>query len=57
MLQSKQGKAQRWISTQVLYGVDTSDPEPANWKPFGELAEKYAAAAESKKPKAESKTD
>jgi hypothetical protein len=57
MLQSKQGKAQRWISTQVLYGMDTSDPEPKNWKPFGELAEQLSAYADSKKSKADAKTD
>ena len=56
MLQSKQGKAQRWISTQVAYGMDTSDPEPANWKPFGYLAEQAAAKAAEKSPKSDGKT-
>lgn len=32
-----------WLPTQVRYGIDTSDPEPANWKPFGELAEQQSA--------------
>lgn len=42
------GKPQRsssWLPTQVMYGIDCSDPEPANWKPFGQLHEKLQAEA------------
>lgn len=38
----------KWLPTQVMYGMDTSDPDPANWKPFGELAEREAEAAAKK---------
>lgn len=45
MLRSKAGKSQRWLANQVWDGMDTSDPDPANWKRFGELAELEAEAA------------
>lgn len=37
-LQPKPKAGQKWLPTQVLYGVDTSDPDPNNWKAFGQLA-------------------
>lgn len=53
MLKAKAGKAQNWLPSQVAYGVDTSDPDPANWKPFGYLADEAdEAAAAASAPKA-----
>lgn len=34
-MKGKQGKTQNWLPSQVTYGVDCSDPDPANWKAFG----------------------
>jgi hypothetical protein len=57
MLRSKQGKAQTWMANQVVYGVDTSDPDPNNWKPFGQLAEEESAKSERKPARADDKKD
>lgn len=38
-LTPKPKKASAWISSQVVYGMDCSDPDPANWKPFGSAVE------------------
>lgn len=47
-LTPKPKKAMAWLPTQVAYGMDVSDPDPANWYAFGELHEqKQAAAAKS----------
>lgn len=34
-LRPKARGATSWLPNQVAYGIDCSDPEPANWKPFG----------------------
>lgn len=39
MLRGKPGKAANWLPTQVFYGIDTSDPEPERWQPFGSIYE------------------
>lgn len=41
-----------WLPNQVAYGVDCSDPEPKNWKPFGSLVDDQQAAASKQKPSA-----
>lgn len=38
---TKAGSA--WLPSQVEYGMDCSDPDPANWKPFGRIADELAA--------------
>lgn len=48
-LQAKRGKPMNWLPNQVDYGMDCSDPDPANWKPFGQAVDQEAAAA-AKKP-------
>lgn len=45
MLRPKPRGSVAWLPSQVVYGVDTSDPNPANWTPFGEHAEVMEAAA------------
>jgi hypothetical protein len=44
MLRGKPGKTQSWLPNQVAYGVDTSDPDPKNWKPFGDELERVQRA-------------
>jgi len=46
-----------WMSNQVLYGIDTSDPDPKNWKAFGLVAEQAEAEKAKKSPKAADKSD
>lgn len=48
-MKGKPRAAQNWLPNQVAFGVDTSDPEPANWKPFGDA---QLVQAESSKVKA-----
>lgn len=55
MLKGKNRAAQTWLPTQVLSGMDVSDPDPANWRPFGteheaaqELAKHEASKSSSK---------
>lgn len=45
-LKGKPTKAQRWLPSQVLYGMDVSDPDPANWKPFGQIADELREKAD-----------
>jgi len=40
-----------WISSQVLYGIDTSDPDPKNWKAFGQAVEQAEAEKSKQAPK------
>jgi len=51
----KSQKAQAWLPTQVAYGMDTSDPDPANWKPFGLAHEQEQAQKAKAAPKTEPK--
>lgn len=44
-MKNKPGKSVAWLPNQIDYGMDVSDPDPSNWKPFGRLAD---AAAEEK---------
>jgi len=53
----KAGKRAAWISTQVAYGMDCSDPEPKNWKPFGYAYDQAVTANDKKKPESSNKTD
>lgn len=46
-MKGKPQRTQNWLPTQVLYGMDCSDPEPKNWRAFGELAEQATARAAS----------
>lgn len=41
----KAKKATSWLPNQVAYGIDCSDPEPANWKPFGYQVDQAQEAA------------
>lgn len=52
MLKNKPGKSVAWLPNQVAYGIDTSDPEPANWRAFGSQAD----ADQVRKAPADSKT-
>lgn len=54
-LQPKFGKRQSWLPNQVDYGIDCSDPDPANWKPFGHRVAEVEASAEKPKKSADSK--
>lgn len=56
MLRSKQGRSQNWLPSQVEYGVDCSDPDPSNWKPFGTRAEELEQKPAKPKASADSKT-
>lgn len=56
-LSPKPKKAHAWLPSQVVYGMDCSDPDPANWKPFGEAAEQVADAAAAVKVKPAPKSD
>lgn len=52
-MKNKPGKSYAWLPSQVQYGMDVSDPDPAKWQPFGEyhdrqLADKAAAAKNGK---------
>lgn len=51
MLQGKRVKSQKWLPSQVAYGMDTSDPDPSKWQPFGELHEQAVEAAKHSAPK------
>lgn len=50
-LMGKPRGAQNWLPSQVLAGMDVSDPEPKNWKPFG-VAHDKRAAGEAREAKA-----
>lgn len=41
-LTPKPKTATAWLPTQVYYGMDCSDEDPKNWKPFGQAAEQLA---------------
>lgn len=56
-LKPKATKSAAWLPTQVAYGVDCSDPEPKNWKPFGELVDQQQTAAAKAKGAAAAKGD
>jgi len=56
-LGGKAKKAANWLSTQVEYGVDTSDADPKNWKPFGRVVESQAAAQAKKPPAPNNKSE
>lgn len=55
MLRSKQGRTQTWLPTQVQYGMDTSDIDPAKWKPFGALVDQLEVDKARQSTKAELK--
>jgi len=57
MLRPKQGKTQNWLPQQVAYGMDCSDADPKNWKPFGTVVEKQQAVAKSPTKDSAPKTD
>jgi len=40
-LKGKSRGTNAWLPTQVEYGIDCSDPDPAKWKPFGREAENF----------------
>lgn len=48
MLKGKARRAQNWLPTQVLYGVDCSDPDPEKWVSFGSEVDAAAASRASK---------
>jgi len=50
-LQNKPRATAAWLPTQVEYGMDCSDPDPANWRPFGRLHEAQLADAAKHGPK------
>lgn len=47
-MKGKPGKTQTWLPSQVHYGVDCSDSDPNNWKPFGSYADQLAEGAAKK---------
>lgn len=55
MLKAKSGRTQTWLPSQVAYGVDTSDPDPQNWRPFGDLFEAESTTREGSTPSVKSK--
>jgi len=55
MLQPKPKAGQKWLPNQVLVGMDTSDPDPQKWFPFGELVE--AEKTKTEKPQKPSTND
>lgn len=44
-----------WIPSQVAYGVDCSDPDPAKWTAFGQFAEQQQAKHDPQAVKSASK--
>lgn len=42
MLKGKAYSAQRWLPSQVAYGMDCSDPDPEKWHPFGDSVDQQA---------------
>lgn len=48
-MRGKPKAAGSWLPNQVAYGMDCSDIDPANWKPFGYAADDQAAKAELQK--------
>lgn len=54
-LTPKPKKSSAWIPSQVIYGMDVSDPDPANWRPFGEEHERVQLAAAAAKQAGASK--
>lgn len=54
-LTPKPKKSSSWLPSQVVYGMDCSDDDPANWKPFGEHYEREASAAAAVKATSTSK--
>lgn len=43
-LASRARRAAPWISTQVDYGLDCTDSDPAKWTPFGVMADRLQAS-------------
>lgn len=43
-LTPKSGKTANWLPSQVVYGVDCSDSDPAKWVAFGKVADELAAS-------------
>lgn len=56
-MKGKPKRAQSWLPNQVAYGIDCSDPEPKNWKPFGELVPDPKATSAKDAPRALPKAD
>lgn len=50
-MKNKARKTTPWLSTQVAYGMDCSDPEPSNWRPFGAVADELQARAKAAEQK------
>lgn len=51
MLRAKPKAGAKWLPSQVYDGMDTSDPDPANWRPFGTRLEiEQEKEKHSKKP-------
>lgn len=44
-MRGKPIRAQKWLPTQVAYGIDCSALEPDRWVPFGDEHEKAVASA------------
>lgn len=55
-MRPKPKTAATWIPTQVNYGIDCSDDDPANWTPFGEQAEVLAVKSKAEASKLGVKT-
>lgn len=50
-LKAKSGRPMSWLPSQVVYGVDCSDTNPDNWKPFGtHVDQEHEKSAQSKRP-------
>jgi len=56
-LTPKPSKKSNWLPTQVELEMDTSDPDPKNWKPFGRVVDQQEAEKAQKAVKSNSKSD
>lgn len=44
-MQPKPVAGNRWLPSQVAYGIDCSDPDPSQWKAFGYLHDQQEEAS------------
>lgn len=57
MLKGKARATQNWLPNQVVYGMDTSDSDPKNWKPFGSAVDAEPTPAQEPRAARASKAD
>lgn len=56
-LTPKPKSASAWLPSQVAYGIDCSDVDPAKWKPFGSVADQLVQKSTKAASPPEAKAD